>query len=118
MTPAEQLVAAVAALAATHDLRRRAFDGCRGWMRQSAGDVRGWSPDEIELHFHACSLVFEHGLLSYPFLDTRLGLYVRDDSGVYLDDLRPVGHYRLITRLDGSADDDYFVIDTAKPPAG
>ena len=62
--------------------------------------------------FERCALAFDHGVLSYPFVETRLGLYVSDPFGVYFrGGLRPVGHYRLITLLDGTADDDYFVLD-------
>ena len=115
----EELVVALATLAVNQDLRRRAFDGCREWLSEDAGagpsGLGGWSAEEIEAHFGYCSLVFDHGLLGYPFVDTRLDLYVQDGSGMYIRGLRPVGYYRLITRLDGTPDDDYFVIESSKP---
>ena len=112
----EQLVAALRALANAQQLRQQAEDSCRTWMKNCAadGDMEGWSPDEIELHFERCALVFDHGILSYPFIETKLGLYVRDPGGFMLGGLLPIGHYRLITFLDGTAEDDYFVLDKDK----
>ncbi len=114
------MVAALLALAASQDLRARAEAGCREWFRYALADgddLRGWSVEEIELHFHKTALTFDHGILDYPFIDTRLGLYVRDLSGVHFRGLRPIGYYRLITLLDGTDDDDYFVLDTDKSAA-
>lgn len=111
------MVAALLALAASQDLRARAEAGCRESIRSTLADgddLRGWSVEEIEMHFHNSSLTFDHGILDYPYIDTRLGLYVRDLSGVYFLGLRPIGSYRLITLLDGTDDDDYFVLDTDK----
>ena len=112
-----EMVAALLALAASQDLRARAEAGCRESIRSTLADgddLRGWSVEEIEMHFHNSSLTFDHGILDYPYIDTRLGLYVRDLSGVYFLGLRPIGSYRLITLLDGTDDDDYFVLDTDK----
>jgi hypothetical protein len=118
----EEVVAALTALAAAQDLRRRAFDACRKWIRDGAAEgpdgLRGWSAEEIEPHFRSCALYFESGILEYPFVATRLDLCVRDDSGTYFRGLRPVGFYRLITRLDGSDEDDYFVLDTDELAGG
>lgn len=116
------MVAELAALAASQNLRSRAFDGCLKWLRDEASaspdGLSGWVGGEIEPHFRSCSLVFDHGSLSHPFLDTRLDLCIRDASGASPGGLRLVGHYRLITRLDGVAEDDYFVIDVPKPTGG
>jgi len=107
------VVAAMLGLAEAQDLRRRAEAACRQWLRTAdeEGDLGGLSPGDIQVVFERCALVFDHGVLSYPFVETRLGMYVADPSGVYFRGLRPVGHYRLITLLDGTADDDYFVLD-------
>jgi hypothetical protein len=109
----EGAVAAMRAVAEAHDLRRRAEESCRVWLRSAfeAGDLGGLSPEGVEIVFERCALVFDHGILSYSFVETRLGLYVRDTAGADFRGLRPIGHYRLITRLDGTADDDYFVLD-------
>ena len=116
--PGEKLIDTLRNLAATHDLRRRAEEGCRQWLTTWAaeeGGLDGLSIDEIEVHFEKCYLAFEHGVLSYPFIETRFGLFVRDSRQIYFRDLRPVGHYRFITLLDGTVSDDYFVIDTETP---
>ena len=119
---ADKLVTAAADLASTQNLRDQAFEGCGMWLRDGAESgsdgLNGWAIEEIEPHFASCSLVFDHGLLDYPFVDTRLTLHVRDASGSYHRDLRTIGYYRLITLLDGTADDDYFVIDVPKPTIG
>ena len=105
-------VAAMLALAERHDLRQRAEASCRQWLHsaQAEGDLDRSSLADIQLIFERCALVFDHGSLSYPFVETRLGLYVADPTEVYFRGLRPVGNYRLITRLDGTTDDDYFVL--------
>jgi hypothetical protein len=96
------------ALADRHDLRQRAEALCRQWL-SSAAECAPLT--DIQIVFERCAIVFDHGILSYPFVETRLGLYVADLTGVYFRGLRPIGHYRLITRLDGTTDDDYFVLD-------
>lgn len=118
MSPAEveDLVTRVSSLASAMNLRERAIDGYKKWITNSHSDgqdcLDGWAEEEIELQFTSCSLVFAHDLLDYPFIDTRLQLNVRDLNG--LNSL-PIGYYRLITLLDGTDDDDYFVIDSPKP---
>jgi hypothetical protein len=106
-------VAAMLALADAHDLRRRAEASCRQWLCLSAeeGDLGRLSLADIQVVFERCALVFDHGIRSDPFVETRLGLFVSDPTGLYFRGLRPVGHYRLITLLDGTADDDDFVLD-------
>jgi hypothetical protein len=116
----EGVVAALRNLAQAQGLRRRAEETCREWLRTAAeeGDLGELALEKIELHFERCALVFDHGILSYPFVETRLGLYVPDPNGVYFRGLRPIGHYRLITGLDGVVDDDYFVLDHIGNRAG
>ena len=112
-----EMVAVLHALAASQALRARAEAGCRESIRSTLADgddLRGWSVEEIEMHFHKTSLTFAHGILDYPYIDTRLGLYVRDLTGVHFRGLRPIGYYRLITLPDGTVDDDDFVLDTDK----
>ena len=94
-----------------------AFEGCRKSMIVCAKEdealglkpLHGWDMESIQLHFDKQSLVFNHGILSYPHLDTQIGLYV--ENPFYHKDLKPIGHYRLITTLDGKIDDDYFVLE-------
>ncbi|MEQ1934907.1 MAG: hypothetical protein ABL962_13690 [Fimbriimonadaceae bacterium] len=112
----EESVAALLALAESQDLRHRAEEACRVWLRSAAAEdgLRGWTLGDIEPRFDRCMLVFDHSVLDYPFFEMRFGLYVSDPGGNRFRDLRPVGHYRLITRLDGTPDDDYFVLDIDK----
>lgn len=107
-----EAVAAMLGLAATHDLRRRAEASCRECIRAASeeGDLGGLSPADLQIVFRRCVLAFDHGILSYPFVETALDLCVADPTGVYFRGLRPVGSYRLITLLDGTVDDDYFVL--------
>jgi hypothetical protein len=109
----EAAVAAMLALAEAHDLRRRAEETCRKWLQTAAeeGDLGSRTVEEVRVVFERCALVFDHGVLSYPFLETRLGLYLDDPDGAWFRGLRPIGHYRLVTLLDGKDDDDYFVLD-------
>ena len=106
-------VAAILALVRDQDLRRRAEETCWAWLRSAfeEGDLSGLSPEDVRIEFERCALIFDHGQLDHPFVETRLGLYVTDPTGVHFRDLRPIGHYRLITLLDGTDDDDYFVLD-------
>jgi hypothetical protein len=80
-------------------------------MNTGAGVLRGRQIDDIQLHFDKQSLVFKHGVLSCPYIDTQIGLYVADPKGLYFRDLEPIGIYRLIVTLDGEIDDDYLVLD-------
>lgn len=73
--------------------------------------LRGWKLDEIKIVFEKQALIFKHGTLSYPYIDTQLGLYVHIPESDYWDDLYQIGTYRLITHPDGTIDDDYLVID-------
>jgi uncharacterized protein YggL (DUF469 family) len=76
--------------------------------------LNGYSIDEIQLHFEKASLVYKHGILDYPFIDTQIGLYVDAPAGIYFRDIDRIGYYRLITMLNGEVDDDYLVIDETK----
>ena len=66
--------------------------------------ISEFSVEDIELRFDKQSFVFENRLLGYPYFDTQLGLYVQTSSGEL-----QIGHYRLITTVDGEASDDYLV---------
>jgi hypothetical protein len=72
--------------------------------------LRGHKLSDIQLHFDKQSLVFKHDILSYPYVEIQIGLYVADATGVYLRDLEPIGDYNLIVKLDGEIDDDYLVL--------
>jgi hypothetical protein len=89
-------------LAAERDLVGHAMDGCVKWLHNDADEI-AITPEELEMHFHSHALTFHNANLSYPYIDTRLTLSVKN---------REIGYYRLITFLDGSVDDDYFVLDS------
>lgn len=105
-------VAAMRVLADGQDLRRLAEVRCLACLRNAAaeGDTNGLVPEDVRTVFERCALVFAHGQLNYAFVETRLGLRV-DEPARTLDGLKPIGHYRLITRLDGTIEDDYLVLD-------
>lgn len=105
-------VAAMLALVDRHDLRRRAEASCRECLHSAAtdGDLLGLTSADVQAVFERCALVFAHGVLDHPFVETRFGLYVADPEAGWFRGLRPVGHYRLITRLDGTDEDDYLVL--------
>lgn len=87
--------------AKTHDLLLRAQEGVQKWLRDESNLPLNWKPDEIRTEFRSHSLSFQHGLLSYPFIDTTLRLFHKDEE---------IGYYSLITTMNGKDDDDYFVL--------
>jgi hypothetical protein len=109
-------VAAMRALADRHDLQGRAETSCRECLRTASadGDLDGLAAEKIRVVYERSALVFDHGVLGHPFVETRLGLYV-DASEEWHRGLRPVGHYRLITLLDGTDEDDYLIMDKPMP---
>jgi hypothetical protein len=102
-----------------HKLIEVALEYCREALKNYVQEEKelgivpldGYSIDEIQLHFEKMSLVYKHGILDYPSIDTQIGLYVDAPAGIYFRDIDRIGHYRLITTLDGKVDDDYLVID-------
>jgi hypothetical protein len=122
MGKVEEAVQVFADLAGEQGLRDCAVAACREALLNCAVEERelglqelgGWSIEEIELHFDKCSVVFSHGVLNHPYIDTQIGLYIKDDGGVVFRNLNPIGTYRLITMLDGEINDDYLVIDREK----
>ena len=79
--------------------------GCEKHLKNE-GFLKEWKSDKLRIEFWCHSLVFKHGLLSYPFIETKLRIFHKDSE---IGDCE-VGYYRLITTLDGKIDDDYFVI--------
>jgi len=106
-------VAAMLILADRHELRSRAEASCRECVLSAAaeGDLAGLILEDVQAIFDWSALVFDHGILSHPFVETRFGMYVADPVGHWFRGLRPIGHYRFITRLDGEVEDDYFILD-------
>ena len=106
------------------------FDSCKISLQNSAVEdaelfpamntgidiICGWKLSEIKLEFDYQSLVFKHGILSYPYIDTQIGLYIDRPESCYFRDLKQIGTYRLIVRLDGEVDDDYLIMDDELVP--
>ncbi len=98
-------------------LIEEAFKGCRTALKNNERDDKEigltarWSLSGIQLHLDRQSLVFKHGVFSYPFVDTQIGLYVAAEGEGWFRDLQPIGRYRLITTLDGQVEDDYLTFD-------
>jgi len=80
-------------------------------MNTGTDVLRGHKLGDIQLHFTKQSLVFRHGILSYPYIETVIGLYVAKPNSSYFRDLEPIGTYRLIVKVDGEVDDDCLVLD-------
>jgi hypothetical protein len=114
----EKVINLLEGLAASQRLEQLAMQNCRTALincykeDQELGlpPLKGHNLDSIQLHFERHSLVFKNRQISYPYIDTIIGLYIEDKQGLYLDDLEPVGDYQLITRLDGEIEDDYLVL--------
>ncbi|NEO87518.1 MAG: hypothetical protein F6J87_25140 [Spirulina sp. SIO3F2] len=118
----EQVITALKGLANQQSLKETALKFCQEGLRQCILDdvemgeppLNGWSLDEIKLRCDHISLVFEHDILDYPYIETKINLYVDDPTDFYFKALKPIGHYRLITLLNGEIDDTYLVIDVDK----
>ena len=97
-------------LAEQQELVNRAIESCKTWLHENRYRdddtvlIAEFAVDDIEFKFDKQSLVFKNRLLDYQYIDTQIGLYVNASSGEV-----QVGHYRLITALDGVAVDDYLV---------
>lgn len=88
-------------LAAEQGLVKAAEQGCTEWFRNHGEDIP-YQLSDVQMQFCSQSLAFRNSMLAYPYIDTHLTLSV---------DGRDIGSYRLITLLDGTPDDDYFVLD-------
>ncbi len=100
----QELVDLLMAHARTHNLKERAAQGIVKWLESpdTVDMAEGIARESIVGRFSSHGLCFEQQHVAAPFVDTRFDLC----SGE-----KVVGYYRLITRLDGESEDDYFVID-------
>ncbi len=119
----EVTAAALQAWSSQHNLIEEAIAGAKIFLHNNEQDEAtiGLQPvfdyRQIIFEMDKQSLVFQ-GSLPYPYVDTRIGLFLRNEDGVYYRGLEPVGHYRLITAANGEAVDDYLIINEpyqAKP---
>jgi hypothetical protein len=103
--PLQDIIARLTEHATGHDLVARAMNGCRNWFLQEPGSLP-YALSDVRIEFASQALYFSSALLSYPYIDTRLRLFVSE---------REIGYYRLITLLDGTDDDDYLVFEQPNP---
>lgn len=85
-------------LAAEQNLVTAAEEGCAAWFHNHGADIP-YKLSDVKMEFRSQSLAFRNAMLSYPYIVTHLEMSVDGWS---------IGHYRLITLLDGTVDDDYF----------
>ena len=76
--------------------------------------LNGFECKEIQLLFDKQSLVFAHDVLDYNYIETQIGLYVKDRHDIHFRGIIPIGTYRLITTIDGKVEDDYLVFSETK----
>ncbi len=87
--------------AAQQELFTRAEESCRQWFRNEP-DEKPYPLAAIRFERKSQAFAFYNAQLPYPYIITTLRLFVGT---------REVGDYRLITRLDGTVDDDYLIFD-------
>ena len=105
-------------LASDQNLIDRALKYCNENISSSKSEseaigeppLNGFHPDEIICRFDRQSFVFSHDILDHQFVETQIGLYIKDDDDVHFRGIIPIGTYRLITTLEGEDEDDYFVL--------
>ena len=122
MGEAEQAAESLRRLAQSQRLVERAFENCSEYLRNLAADdqeagvepLSGFQLAEIRLEFERQALVFAHGILAYPFVETLIGLYVSAKDRTHFPDQVPIGTYRFITMPDGEVDDDYLELTETK----
>jgi hypothetical protein len=93
-------------LVARDKLIERAMESCDGWFTNNGGEIEGWISQDLEKQFFSHTLVFQRSDWDLIYIDTRFKLLT--SSG------REIGHYRLISTLDGEIDDDYLVLELSK----
>lgn len=89
-----------------HKLVEQAIASCDGWFTNNAGEIDGWIPQDLEKQFFSHTLVFQRSDWDLIYIDTHLKLLASDG--------REIGHYRLVSTLDGQIDDDYLVLELSK----
>ncbi|MBX7223855.1 MAG: hypothetical protein K1Y36_28325 [Blastocatellia bacterium] len=99
----QNLIAQLQEHARFHQLDEVAAQGILKWIADPDLDPLpvGITKGMITGRFVSRWLCFEPQHLSYPYIDTRFDLLCGDTV---------VGYYRLISRLNGDIEDDYFVI--------
>ena len=97
----EELLALLRERAARQSLYAQAEGRCRQWFLNTPEEMP-YPLAAIRFEEQTQMLCFNNVLLSYPYITTRLRLFIGEHE---------VGDYRLITLLDGTAVDDYLTFD-------
>jgi hypothetical protein len=93
-------------LTSRHQLVERAIEHCDIWFNNEGGQIDGWISQDLDKKFFSHKLVFKRSDWDLVYIDTHINLVASNNQ--------IVGSYRLITTLDGEADDDYFVLEISK----
>ncbi len=97
------IVDELAEFAREQNLVARALDSCITFLNNEAQEgslPHQLSPSDVSMRFSSHSLTVESSSLTYPYVCTRLDLYVAEEE---------VGWYMLVVRLGGQDEDDYLV---------
>jgi hypothetical protein len=101
-----------------HNLKQKALEGCEEFMSNSYEDgddsIRGFSREDLIIDFENHKLVFEHYFYPTPFVETKIGIYKKEEEDIYVTNHEPVGYYVLDTDFHGQTFDDWLIIDTEK----
>jgi hypothetical protein len=104
-------------VAATRNLADAAVESCRRSLeaaRRESEDVGevfcgGHRVEDLVLTWWRHALVFSHRILREPYIETSVEIALPDPANMYFEARRPIGSYRLITRLvTGDVEDDYL----------
>lgn len=95
----DSLVQVASNAAEVQKLEQRATDSLDSWLKQPDALPDGLKAEDVQSSFKRWALVFKNAHLGYPYFETTLALH---RFGI------EIGTYRLITRLNGEAEDDYL----------
>ncbi|MGD2182753.1 hypothetical protein [Lusitaniella coriacea] len=93
-------------LTSRHKLVEQAMASCDDWFANDGGEIDGWIAQDLEKQFFSHQLIFQRSDWDSIYIDTCLKLLASNG--------REIGHYRLISTLDGEIDDDYLVLELSK----
>lgn len=114
-----QITVFLAELSSKFNLKSSSISSCQMAVDEYLSEIEAdeekyFSKVDIKLNFDFQSLVFDHHFDIQPFIKTRIGIFAKDDSGAWDDNLKPVGYYEMETDMEGKNFDDLLVIDLVK----
>jgi hypothetical protein len=89
-----------------HQLLEQAMRNCDVCFSNANGEIDGWIFHDLEKQFFSHTLVFKSADWDLIHINTCLKLLASNG--------REIGHYCLITTLEGETDDDYLVLALSK----